>query len=156
MRDQVNDLAVLGAPDVSPLVERDLAVQFADKRWSEKIYGPDDPGIVAFILPDMLATMTWLLKPALIAALEKEIDAVADDAAALTPEQRQVKVAELMRDILSIEREESALVWRAQAQGLPCEHRKDISPLALLGLRLVTKPDQPRPSGSSIQHAWTT
>jgi hypothetical protein len=38
-----------------------------------------------------------------------------------------------MGDLLAVERDEAALVW--QAQNLPVEHRADISPLALLGLR---------------------
>ncbi|OSI79310.1 hypothetical protein BSZ21_01530 [Bradyrhizobium canariense] len=38
-----------------------------------------------------------------------------------------------MGDLLAVERDEAALVWPAQAQGLPVEHRADINPLALLG-----------------------
>ncbi|MGM4875789.1 hypothetical protein AB7645_31690 [Bradyrhizobium sp. 956_D2_N1_5] len=45
--------------------------------------------------------------------------------------------AEVTGDLLNIERQEAALTWQAQAQGLPIEHRADISPLALPGLRLV-------------------
>jgi hypothetical protein len=41
----------------------------------------------------------------------------------------------VMGDLLAVERDEAALVWQAQAQNLPVEHRADISPLALLGLR---------------------
>jgi len=45
-----------------------------------------------------------------------------------------------MGDLLAAERDEAALVWQAQAQGLPVEHRADISPLAILQVRLVTTP----------------
>ena len=46
-----------------------------------------------------------------------------------------------MSDLIAVQREESFLVRQAQAQGLPVEHRADMSsPLALLGLRLVTTP----------------
>jgi hypothetical protein len=42
-----------------------------------------------------------------------------------------------MGDLLDIERQECVLVWQAQAQSLPVEHR-DCSPLAILGCRLMT------------------
>ena len=53
---------------------------------------------------------------------------------------RELRTAEVMGDLLSIERDEGELAWLAQAQGLPIEHRSDISPIALLGLRLTTAP----------------
>jgi hypothetical protein len=43
------------------------------------------------------------------------------------------------RDLLDIERQETELVFRGQSERLPIEHRADISPLALLGLQLVTR-----------------
>ncbi len=45
-----------------------------------------------------------------------------------------------MSDLLAVERDESALVFAAQAQGLPVEHRNDINPVALLGVALITAP----------------
>jgi hypothetical protein len=45
-----------------------------------------------------------------------------------------------MADLLSVERDEAALTWSAMEQRLPIEFRPDISPLALLGLKLVTAP----------------
>jgi hypothetical protein len=77
---------------------------------------------------------------ALIAALDREIDVEADDKNALAPADRSVKEAEVLGDLLAVERDESTLVWIAQAQNLPAEHRPDVSPLALLGLRLLTTP----------------
>ena len=44
------------------------------------------------------------------------------------------------RHRLAAERDESSLVWAAQAQSLPVEHRADINPVALLGLAIVTAP----------------
>jgi hypothetical protein len=44
-------------------------------------------------------------------------------------------------------------VWQAQAQSLPIEHRADISPLALLGLRLITQ-GAVSPPGSSPEQAY--
>ncbi|MET4037575.1 hypothetical protein ABIB94_008863 [Bradyrhizobium sp. JR7.2] len=64
----------------------------------------------------------------------------------MTHEARQKAEAEVQGDLLAVERDECALVWTAQAQGLPIEHRGgDLSPLALLGVRLITAP---RPDAS--------
>jgi len=79
----------------------------------------------------------------------------ADDKAALSHEARQKAEAEVMGDRLTVERDEGALVWQAQAQHLPVEHRAGISPLALLGLRLVTAPradPPPKVAGACLQH----
>ena len=73
-------------------------------------------------------------RDALIKQLDAEIDAEADDKAALSHEARQKAEAEVLADLLAVERTKAALVWQAQAQGLPVEHRSDINPVALLGL----------------------
>jgi hypothetical protein len=91
-------------------------------------------------MPDTVALVAWLHKDALIAALDREIASEADDKAALSHEAREKAVAETQADLLAVERDESWFVWQAQSQGLPVEHRADISPLALLGLKLVTAP----------------
>lgn len=54
-----------------------------------------------------------------------------------------------MGDLLDIERQEAAFVWKAMAHGLPVFHRNDGSPLAILQCALVTAPraiDAPRSS----------
>ena len=48
-----------------------------------------------------------------------------DDKSALSHAERQKREAEAMADLLSVERDESVLVWRAQAERLPVEHRAD-------------------------------
>ena len=68
------------------------------------------------------------------------MDAEKDDAAALSHEARQQREAEVQAGLLSVERDESWFVWRAMDERLPVEHRPDVSPVALLGLRLVTTP----------------
>jgi hypothetical protein len=115
---------------------------------------PNAPAAAAYFeLVDPVALVAWLLKDQLIAALDREIDSEADDKAALSPEIRQQREAEVMGDLLAVERDECALVWQAQAQNLPVEHRSDISPLALLGVRLVTAPRVVPTMGTSPQHA---
>ena len=88
----------------------------------------------------MTALLAWLHRDALIKALDTAIASEADDAAALSHEVRQQREAEVMGDLLAVERDESALIWAAQAQGLPVEQRNDCSPLAILQCRLVTAP----------------
>jgi hypothetical protein len=105
-------------------------------------------------VPDMLGLLAWMFKDALIAAIDREIDAEADDAASLSHEERQQREAEAQGDLLDIERQEAELVWQAQAQGLPVEHRADISPLALLGLRMVTTPRVNEIFGTTPGFSW--
>ena len=48
--------------------------------------------------------------------------------------------SEVMGDLLDIERQEAALVWRAMDERLPVEHRKECSPQAILRCGLITAP----------------
>jgi hypothetical protein len=52
---------------------------------------------------------------------------------------------------LSVERDESALVWRAMDERLPVEHRKNCAPQAILQCRLVTAPHAAVPGKSPGQ-----
>jgi hypothetical protein len=49
--------------------------------------------------------------------------------------------------------QEAELVFRGQSEGLPVEHRSDISPLALLGVRLVTAAAS-KGHATSPGHSW--
>ena len=62
--------------------------------------------------------------------------------------------AEVMGDLLAVEREEAALVWSAMSQNLPIEHRADINPVALLGVQIVTGPAVTPSPGSSHGMSW--
>ena len=111
------------------------------------------PAAVAFAeTPDTLALFTWLHADVLIAKLDAEIDAEADDSAALSREERQRHEAEVMEDLLAVERDECALVWQAMEQGLPVEFRSDCSPQAVLGVQLVNRPHRDPPG--TREHAF--
>jgi hypothetical protein len=74
-------------------------------------------------------------------------------AAALSFIDREKQSAVVMQDLLAVERDESALVWLAMAQGLPMFHRRDCASQAILQCRLVTAPrvepsPPPRPGKS--------
>ena len=153
MRAQIEALAMQGAPSVSRLVELDGPVEFQTQQVQSQVYNAQ--AAVAFAeVPDAVALVAWLHKDALIAALDREIASEADDKAALSHEAREKAEAEVMGDLLAVERDECALVWQAQAQGLPVEHRADISPLALLGVKLVTTPRADALPETSPGHSW--
>jgi hypothetical protein len=141
MREQVEILAQRGEVDVGMVVEHDGKIIWPTMRVQSTVFNAQ-PGAVAFAegVPDTLALLVFLLKPTLIAALDAAIDAESDDSAALTTEERQLRIAEIEGDLLAVERDESALTWLAMAERLPIEFRSDISPIALLGLRLVQAP----------------
>ncbi|UPT87969.1 hypothetical protein HAP41_0000002070 [Bradyrhizobium barranii subsp. apii] len=144
MRAQVEALAQRGAPSVSRLVELDGPVDFQMQSLTSEVHA--ERRSLAFTeTADALALVAWLHRDALIAALDREISTEADDKAALSHEARQVAASEAQGDLIDIERQEAELVASAQIAGLPIEHRGDINPLALLGLRLITAP---RPDAS--------
>jgi hypothetical protein len=69
-------------------------------------------------------------------------------------EAREKALAEVQGDLLAVEHAESFFVYLAQSQNLPCEHRADINPVALLGLRLVTAPRVNETPGTSPGLSW--
>jgi hypothetical protein len=78
----------------------------------------------------------------------------ADDKAALSHEARQKAEAEVMGDLLAVERDESALVWLAQQSLLPCEHRSDCAPAAILGVQLLVTARVGETAGTSPGLSW--
>jgi hypothetical protein len=60
-----------------------------------------------------------------------------------------------MGDMIAVERDECALVWAAQAQGLPVEYRADCAPQAILGCELITAPRGNLSPGTSPEHVIT-
>jgi hypothetical protein len=139
MREQVETLAMQGAPSVSALIELDGKIEFQTQRLTSEVHG--ERRSLAFAeMPNTIALFAWLHRDALIAALDREIATESDDGAALSHSDRELRTAETMGDLLAVERDECALVWQAQAQNLPCEHRQDVSVLALLSIALVTTP----------------
>jgi hypothetical protein len=143
MRAAIERLAEHGTPDVSPLVEagHDIVWQSTMTRLTlAAVVGSDGARVLGHAMgevTDLQALLTWLLRDALIGRLEAEIDAVADDAAALSAEARAEKLAQIGSDRLAAERHEAALVRRMQDDGLPVEHRVDADVRAVLRVELV-------------------
>jgi hypothetical protein len=143
MREQVEILAQRGEANVAALIEHaDGKLVFQRELLRVQLHNiRESPAAIGYgeaINPGAL--VAWLFKEALIKRLDAEIDSEADDKVALSPEAREEAQAEVMADLLAVERDECALAWQAQAQNLPCEHRPDIAPLAVLQCRLVTAP----------------
>ena len=137
MRRQIEILAQRGQPDVGLLIEHDRDIAWQLMRLTSEVHA--EKRHLAFTeVPDTVALFAWLHKSALIAALDALVDAESDDAASLTHEARERAEAEVRRDLLSVERDESALVWRAQSESLPVEHRSDCDPRAILQIRMIT------------------
>jgi hypothetical protein len=152
MRAQIEQLAERGSPSISRLVELDGQVEFETQHLKSMVVA--EQRLLAFAeTPDALALIAWLHRDTLVKRLDELITSESDDKAALSHEQRQQAEAEVMADLLAIEHEESLFVWQAQSQNLPVEHRSDISPLALLGLRLVTIPRGETP-GTTPGYSW--
>jgi hypothetical protein len=139
MRAQIEALAMQGAPSVSSLIEHDGKIEFQTQRLTSEVHA--ERRSLAFTeVSDAVALVAWLHKDALIKRLDAEIDGEADDKAALSHDARQQREAVAMGDLLAIERDESALVWRAMEERLPAEHRSDCAPAAVLGLQVIATP----------------
>ena len=139
MRAQIDALTQRGAPDVTNLIEHDRDIIWPTLRVQSEVHA-EKRGLAFAEVPDALALVAWLHKDELIAALDREIVTEADDKAALSHEARGKAEVEVLADLLDMERQEAELVWQAQSQGLPVEHRADCDPCAILQIKLVTAP----------------
>lgn len=140
LREQIDAMAERGRPYVGGLIEHGEPVRFSDVSRSAMARGGDVPTLAQWEEPDVLALAVWLHRDALIAALDREIDAEADDAAALADGERRRREEQLVADILHAERIEAALAWRLADEGQPIAFRDGISAEAVLGLRAVPRP----------------
>jgi hypothetical protein len=121
MRAQVEALAQRG-PSVSRLVELDQDIDWPTCELRSNVYNAPGGAIAFAEAPDTLALFAWLHRDALIKRLDAEIDAEADDKSALSHAEREKAEAQVQADLLAVERDECALVWRAQSENLPVEH----------------------------------
>ncbi|ESW91717.1 hypothetical protein X773_01170 [Mesorhizobium sp. LSJC285A00] len=78
-----------------------------------------------------VAIVTWLHRDALLAKLFEEIDAFADDARALTADQRNSALSKLNSNILAEQRLIAEIVWREDAHD---RWPADCDPRAVLGI----------------------
>jgi hypothetical protein len=83
---------------------------------------------------DPVALLAWMFGDDLIARIDEEIDAVADDGAALDDATRAQRIAAIDVEILECQREEEAATLAAIDAGIEIERRGDIDPRAFLNL----------------------
>ncbi len=121
-RQHVGRLAERGKPDVAALIRFDEDIAWPKENVRSQVYTEPQRALAFAELVDPVSILAWLDPAKLIAKLDAEIDRVSDDKHALSVEAREMKAAELQTALLEIERQESALVWTAQQQNLPCEH----------------------------------
>ena len=153
MRAQIEALAMQGAPSVALLIEHDGKVEFQTQSIRSEVHGTERA--LAFAeAPDAIALTCWLHRDLLIKRLDEEISSESDDRAALSHTDRELRSAEIQGDLLDIERQEASLTWSAMEQNFPIEFRSDISPLALLGLKLITTPRAEAPPETSPGLSW--
>lgn len=140
MREEINRLADSGRPFVDQAVEHNEHVSFPSESHHVRIFNSDPAAIGSVELPNTLGVVFWLHRDELIAAMEREVDEIADDANALSEEERQEAETQILGDMLAAEREECKLIEIAHSQGLPAEYRNDCNPLAILGITWTTAP----------------
>ena len=132
-RAEIDALAARGKPDVMSLVESQAELIY----WRER---PFSDVIIAGRLvsasgdPSALPLLFWLHRDAIVAKIEAQINEVADDANALTAEQRTEQIGEIERDRLAVQREEEYWIGKAIDVGMTILRRPDADPRAVLGL----------------------
>jgi hypothetical protein len=141
---QIEQLAERGRPNVDGLVagtQREAVLPENASRIVGETSGYVD-------VPDAFALIAHLMKDRLIEVINAEIDAVGEDEIALSPEDREMKIAQINAQIAEIEADEAEYMWQADRDGLTVPHRADIGIPALLGLsgafvELPKKPQEP-------------
>jgi hypothetical protein len=150
IKQEVETLATRGAPVVSDVIEHDRSVVWPMQRLQGAIINAQVPSFSVTNAPDALGLFAFVHKDALLASLDALVSEEADDDAAMTHEARQQQEAEVQGDLLAVERDEAALVWRAMDERLPVEHRNDCAPQAILQCRLVRAPRADPSPGISL------
>jgi hypothetical protein len=153
----IDALAEAGQPPIGALIRTGQPLTF-NKTTTRAIVANLNREAIAGIpvafteTTDVLALFCWTFGDKLLAKINERIEELGDDKNALDQTQREVREAELGAEILDIERAECALIWAADARRKTLDFRPDTSPMAVLGVGLVTKPAGPK--GTSSQHAY--
>jgi hypothetical protein len=136
-------------PDVSLLLEHDTDLSWPSTSHRAEVLGGETRALAFHETTDALSLIAWLLPDQLTKKLHALVDESADDAAAMSTEQRQTAEAELLGDSLAQDRIESEIVWLLMAQGGNVEHRSDVAPQAILGVHLKTNTPNGMPPTTS-------
>ena len=129
-RQHVKELAEKSRPDVRNLVELGRGIEWP-RHGIRDIGGLGNANAA---LPDSRGLLAWLHTDTMVAALEREIDAVADDGQAIGADERAKRLAQIAKDKLAAERREEAVITAAAQAGTALERRPDADPRAVLGI----------------------
>jgi len=132
IRTEIERHAELGRPDLAPVLDHGEPIRWPTAALNHLGRQRLDAAVGQADTFDGLAVLIWLFKPQLIDALEKEIDAIADDAAALSEADRDRLMAEVERDLLAVQRDEEFFI----RQAANVARRRDAHPLAVLQLEM--------------------
>ncbi len=126
LREEIEKMAADGAPSARHLLEGvSEIVWFSGSSSSRQFSGRGfEPAFT-----NAMKVIAWANRDSIIAALEAELDELADDGQAMTAAQRTEALADLAARKLEAERIEVELVDQLRVQ-----HREDIDPRALLGV----------------------
>ncbi|RWD65506.1 MAG: hypothetical protein EOS36_07330 [Mesorhizobium sp.] len=139
-RKLVLDLAQKGAPRLFDLAYGAFRIEFPTVRRGVDAHGQVS-GAGGFVTArgstyqvDPLAVLAWQDPEKMIAALDRDIDEIADDKAAIDASVRASREKEIAKRILAAERDEEALIEQGLAAGLNLARRLDMDPRAILGI----------------------
>jgi hypothetical protein len=142
LREQIENLAMRGVPDVSALIEHNTNIGWPMAEQVLPLVAINKDGSIFGNAQgetvDTLAMFAWLNRQALLKAIDALIDGEADDGNAISVTDREAALNLITRDRLVIELQEAAIVWHGQSSGENVEHRSDASPLAVLGVEVRT------------------
>jgi hypothetical protein len=143
-RDHVAELARLGKPDVTTLVCADV---FGERGIKFQTVGVDvrtihRAGVGQGEVVNPLALAAWLHSEAMIAKLDAEIDAEANDGRALSDADRERRKTQLRAEILAVERAEELTIVSAEGEGSAIPRRPDADPRAVLNMTEKLPPPQ--------------
>jgi hypothetical protein len=133
MRARIEALAARGRPDVAGLFTDD------DVRWPTEQFiagghGAHEYAVTATV-KDHLALLVWAHREALIAALDREIEAhSADDVDALSADDQAARIAQLTAQLTVLKRQAEQLRDRLEADGVPVPQRDFTDVEVLLGI----------------------
>lgn len=130
IRAEIGKLAARGKPGVDAVVNHGDEVRWPTQAVTIPTFKSD---LVGWLgkgqTADALGLICWAIGDQIAKALDKEIDAVANDGIAMDDEQRNAALSRLSDQILDVERAEVSL---AEAAGI--DHRPDADVRALLGI----------------------
>lgn len=134
----IEHMAFSGRPDVTPLLRGESKPEWPNlaSLYQQAVMGPGNEYMViaAGVNADAIGLTAWLHGPAMLKALEAQIDAEAKDDRAIPTVGREARLDVLRGEMLAIEREEEAIIRAIAEEGIPVERRPDADPRAVLAV----------------------